>query len=76
MKTENGSGSQKRRRPAEEMELDSVRAEINMDERTEEETARRILREIPYMTLATANRKSIPWSNPVFCAYDRKHNFY
>ncbi|HUB92403.1 MAG TPA: pyridoxamine 5'-phosphate oxidase family protein [Candidatus Saccharimonadales bacterium] len=38
--------------------------------------AKMLIKKIIYITIATSNRKSVPWNSPVFCAYDKNYNFY
>ena len=38
--------------------------------------AKRLIERIPYITLATSNKSSLPWSSPVFCVHDKDYNFY
>jgi len=47
-----------------------------MGSEREMKKAKDTIKKIHYMTLATSSRKAMPWCSPVFCAYDRKYNFY
>lgn len=40
------------------------------------ETARKLLKDIKYATIATADPGGKPWNTPVFCAYDAHSNIY
>ncbi len=47
-----------------------------MNRAKEARTARKIMNDIVYITVATVNNDGTPWNSPVFCAYDSKYNFY
>jgi uncharacterized protein YhbP (UPF0306 family) len=38
--------------------------------------AREIIRNIPYITIASVDLDGQPWNAPVFAAYDKEFNFY
>ena len=38
--------------------------------------AEKIIKEIRYITIATATRDGKPWNSPVYSAYDEGYNFY
>src|SRR5579862_7964613 len=38
--------------------------------------AKEIIKQIIYISLATVNKESQPWSTPVYAAYDNNYNFY
>jgi nitroimidazol reductase NimA-like FMN-containing flavoprotein (pyridoxamine 5'-phosphate oxidase superfamily) len=40
------------------------------------ERARRIVREIKYITIASASKDGQPWNSPVYSAFDHDYNFY
>ncbi|MDE1860236.1 MAG: pyridoxamine 5'-phosphate oxidase family protein [Candidatus Micrarchaeota archaeon] len=47
-----------------------------MDKNAETAIAKKMIREMLYITLATSDKKAIPWNTPVFYACDRDYNFY
>jgi len=38
--------------------------------------ARKIIRDIRYITIATASKDAMPWNTPVFAAFDEDYNFF
>jgi len=38
--------------------------------------AKKIISKILYITIATSNKRGIPWNTPVYSAFDDKYNFY
>lgn len=38
--------------------------------------AKQLIKNLNYMTLATADKNGRPWNSPVFCAYDGERTFY
>lgn len=38
--------------------------------------ARKVIRNILYITLATATKDAEPWNSPVYSAFDKKYTFY
>ena len=47
-----------------------------MENITNAEKARLIISQNNYMTLATSDRNGIPWSAPLYYAFDDKYNFF
>jgi len=47
-----------------------------MAEADEKKIALQTIKEIPYLTIATSDKHSVPWNSVVFCAYDKNYNFY
>ncbi|MDE1871671.1 MAG: pyridoxamine 5'-phosphate oxidase family protein [Candidatus Micrarchaeota archaeon] len=66
----------KRRITRKEAELRVTIGETISNKGEESKKARAVLERIPYITIATSNKKSVPWNTPVFCAYDKDYNFY
>ena len=44
--------------------------------RNNEDQTKKILKENKYMVLATSDKNSTPWANPVFYSNDEEYNFY
>lgn len=38
--------------------------------------AKKIISKILYITIATSNKRGVPWNSPVYSAFDEKYNFY
>lgn len=58
------------------IKLSIVEGKILMNSRVETANAKKIIKEIVYITLATASRNGLPWITPLFSAYDKDYNFY
>ncbi len=59
-----------------EAELKTAIGHETMNRPDEIEKAKKLIKKIIYITLATSNKKHVPWNTPLFCAYDDDYTFY